>query len=249
VATPFVAVIDDDAEPADQDWLLRLYEHVARPGVACVGGQVVDPSTAGSEPARSAGRLSWYGRIAGNAGRRSDPEPVDLCALPEGNWAWRTDVLRDLAIDQIFDLGDASMYGCDLCLQAQKRGWRTLYVSDARIIHHAAPRDDSVLARDDRAAAVYGYTRNMTYIALTHFGWRRVPFAIWSTFVGDSAFLGVASALRETLLKRLTPGIVRASMRGRVDGVRSWRGARKRNPSSSSTQGPETVGERQREKH
>lgn len=227
VETDHVAVIDDDAEPKTSDWLLRLYEGFKLPNVACVGGGVIDPSVSFSKaPSRAAGRVSWYGRIAGNSARREDPEPVDLSTLPEGNWLWRTGVLRSLHIDCIFDEGDASMYGCDLCLQAQAAGWRTIYVSDAKIIHHTAPRDDSHLSRTDRPAATYGYTRNMTYIALKHFGLRRVPFVLWSTLIGDSAFLGLAAAARQTARGQLNMRVVRASLMGRFDGLRFWLSAR-----------------------
>lgn len=222
VTTPYLAVIDDDAEPLNDDWLAQLFAPIIGDDVACVGGRVVEASRPSEHTRSSAGKLSWFGRIGGGTGRRTDTGPVDLCALPEGNWLWRVDVLKSLQIPSIFDEGDASMYGCEMCLQANRRGWRTTYTSAAPVLHHSAPRAVGSTSRDDRAIGAYGYTRNMTYIALNHFGWRRPFFLVWSTVIGDSAYLGLMSAVREWARRRLTAGVLVASAAGRAAGLRYW---------------------------
>jgi GT2 family glycosyltransferase len=222
VSTPFVAVLDDDAEPLRSDWLARLIEVlVERDNVACVGSQV---RNVGLEPPRASphsGRLRWYGRLVGNVAARTDSVPVEVDALPEGNWAWRTNALKSCDIDAIWDSGDASMYSLDLCLQVKATGWRVLYTAAAPVLHHLAPRDNS-LRRDDLPQRSFAFSRNMTYIALKHYRWRLIPFSLWTVLVGERYFYGLLAVLRELSSRDRQPTAITASLRGRVSGVEVW---------------------------
>jgi GT2 family glycosyltransferase len=222
VRTPYVAFLDDDAEPIHSDWLRNLLATFDDPRAGWVGSQVRTPDggTFG-RVRRHAGQLRWYGRIVGNVGGRQDDAPVEVAALPEGNSAWRTDLLRSLTLDAIWDLGDASMYGLELGFQVRRSGYRVLFNSLAPVYHYDAPRGS--IAREDRAGRVHAFARNMTYIALKHFGWKAIPFFIWSTLVGDSTMFGLASGTYVLGSRRERWATVRASARGRVDGVAEWR--------------------------
>jgi GT2 family glycosyltransferase len=223
VTSDFLAVIDDDAEPVSPDWLARLFETVNVGDVACAGSQVREASAPQQRVTSRSGRTTWYGRIIGNVGGRLDTVPVDVDSLPEGNWIWRASVLKALTIGEVFDRGDASMYGYDLCLQAKQAGWRVHYTSEAPINHYSAPRGDSqAIHRTDVARLKYSYARNSTYIAFSRLG-RRLPlFLLWSTFVGDSGLPGVAVAVRDAFRGQLAIRVLVASYAGRIAGLRFW---------------------------
>jgi hypothetical protein len=233
VTTPLLAVIDDDAEPASEGWLGSLCRELDDPSVACVGGRVVNVGLPARRVPRRAGQMTWFGQLGGNVGARSDSRSVDVDAIPEGNCLWRTSMLRQLRIDPIFDDGDATMYGFDLCQQAKALNSRVVFSSAAAILHHLAPRgSDSATHRSDRARQVYSYTRNMTYLTIKHFKWRLPVFVLWSNLVGDSAYLGVLSWLRELTRGRMTRAITSATIRGRLAGLR-WAVIGRRNRSGT----------------
>lgn len=226
----FLAVIDDDAEPTNPDWLAQLFDVARATGVACVGSRVIEETVSQRIVTSRSGCITWYGRILGNVAGRQDELPVEVDTLPEGNWIWRTEVLRGLAIGDVFDDGDASMYGCDLCQQAKAAGWKVLYTREAPINHYSAPRgDSSAIDRGDRARLAYTYARNVTYIGWCHFGWRLPAFLIWSTLVGDSGMPGLAVTIRDVARSSGHGHVLRASFLGRIAGTRAWvRGRRGR---------------------
>lgn len=222
IRSEVVIVIDDDALPTNPNWAQTLVSSVMRDGVACVGSKVEEMTNVTRRVRRNAGRITWYGRPIGNVAARDDRSPFAVDGLPEGNWAWRADVLKSLEVACVFDLGDGALYGVDLCQQAKRLGWQVEYFAGAPVNHYSAPRA-GVAARSDRAAGAYSYARNLTFIAFRHFGWRRPVFLVWSTLLGDSGIYGLASAVLALLRGRASWPVVLASFRGRVAGVREWR--------------------------
>src|SRR5205823_3217751 len=172
---------------------------------------------------RDAGQIRWYGRYVGNLGALEAPAPIEVIAVMEGNWAWRTGVLQSLSFDDALDVDDSSMYGLDLCLQAIERGFSIVYEPRARVVHHAAPRDPA-LDRADNVSRTVTYSRNYTYIALKHLhGVRRVVFLCWWFLVGERGSYGFAKGLVDLLLQgaRVVPLII-ASFRGKWQGLWAW---------------------------
>jgi GT2 family glycosyltransferase len=218
-----VAFVDDDAEP-EIGWIAALLEMFADPLVACVGGRVNTVDFKGIVH-RDAGRIRWYGKHIGNIGALDVSQPIDVDAVVECNWAWRTDMLRRLCFDPALDFDDASMYGLDLCLQVKERGYRVIYQPAARVLHHEAPRDPS-LDRGDRTRRVLSYSRNYTYIALRRFrGLRRRVFPLWWWLVGERGSYGLAKAGIDLVLQgRAVWPVVRASFAGKSEGIRAWAG-------------------------
>lgn len=231
VRTPYVAILDDDAEPAVATWLEALVGAFT-PTTACVGGPVrnVGESRSAVVP-RRAGQMTWYGRVPGNVARRADTTPTAVASVPEGNCMWRTEVLRQLRMSEMWDSGDGSMYGLELCLQARRLGWLSVLSPDAPIVHHLAPRK-GVAPRDDYVSAAYSYSRNMTVVSLRHLGLRLVPFLMWSLLVGERHFYGLLSAARDLTSPSRERGwkVVGASMRGRFAGLREVRQMRAKLP-------------------
>lgn len=216
-----VAFLDDDAEP-QPGWLKALMEPFADPYVACVGGRVVTPGFHGRVK-RDAGRIRWYGQHVGNVAALEAHGIMEVDGVMEGNWAWRTAVLRSLALDGVFDFDNASMYGLDLCLQAKALGRKVLYQPSARIVHHAAPPDPA-LDRTDRPRRTLAYSRNYTYLGLKHLrGPRRLVFLAWWWLVGERGSYGLATTAIDMI--RMGGGVapqVRASFAGKWAGVRAW---------------------------
>lgn len=221
VQSPVMMIIDDDARPLRSDWVRTLYEAVSRPRVGVVGSRVVEENVV-RRVTKNSGRVTWTGRVVANVAGRNDEAPVEVDCLPEGNWAWRTELLRSLRIGAIFDEGDASMYGLDLCLQARQLGWSVQFVSGAPIRHYSAPRV-AAPERTDRNNAVASYTRNVTYVALSRFGSRRAAFVLWSTVVGDSAIYGLLSFALDLARGRVRPATAIYAVRGRLAGIEYWR--------------------------
>lgn len=217
-----VSFLDDDCEP-EPTWLSELVKPFADATVACVGGRVIAQGFAG-KVCRDAGSIRWYGQHVGNVAALELSRPREVQAVMEGNWAWRSSVLRSLDFDIALDRDDASMYGLDLCLQAQELGYKVVYESRARVLHGAAPRGP-VLDREDRPSRSLSYARNYTYIGLKHFhGLRRVAFRIWWWVIGERGAYAAITAFADILLH---DSDVRerwkAAMRGRREGVLLWR--------------------------
>ena len=102
-----------------------------------------------------------------------------------------------LQFDPILNFDDASMYGLDLCLQAQGKGWRVIYEPRARVHHHVAPRPPG-LDRADRPRRSFAYSRNYTYIMLKHLPWWRWPiFMAWWFLIGERGSWGLAAVLAD----------------------------------------------------
>ena len=217
-----VAFLDDDCEP-EPTWLAELVKPFADSSVACVGGRVVTPGFTG-KVAHDAGSIRWYGQHVGNLGSLDLDGARRVEAVMEGNWAWRSRVLRSLHFDSALDHDDASMYGLDLCLQAQELGYSIVYEPRARVLHHVAARDPG-LDREDRPRRALSYARNYTYIGLKHFhGLRKVAFRIWWWAIGERGAYAAVTAFADVLLQRTD---VRerwqAAMRGRREGTLLWR--------------------------
>ncbi len=183
------------------------------------GGRVVMPEPVGIVR-RDAGSIRWYGQHVGNVASLDLAESREVAAVMECNWAWRTSILRSLEFDPALDNDDASMYGLDLCLQAETLGYSVVYEPRARVLHHAAPREER-LNRKNRAHRSFSYARNYTYIGLKHFnGMRGVSFRFWWWWIGERGAYAAVAALTDILMRR--PDVLtrwKAAMRGRRGGI------------------------------
>ena len=221
VTTDLIAFIDDDAVP-EPGWLASLVDVMRDPSVACAGGHVY---TEGNQPVvhPDAGKIRWYGQYVGNVAAVEAADPLDVDSVMEMNWCWRTSVLRSLAFDPVLARDDAVMYGLDLCLQAKARNERVVYTSAARVVHTPGPRAGS-FDRHDYGRARRSYSRNYTYIALRRFrGIRLLAFVVWWVLVGERASYGLATAVVDAFRGRVGRGMITASFRGKLDGLRAWR--------------------------
>lgn len=217
-----VVFLDDDAEPCE-GWLEALVRPFEDATIACVGGRVETLGFYGHVH-RDAGQIRWYGKHVGNVAMRDGDGSMAVASVMECNWAWRREVLRSLEFDPVFAADDASMYGLDLCLQASAKGYGVVYEPRARVVHHAAPRDDS-LDRGDRPQRMVTYSRNYTYTVLRHLrGLRRIAFLTWWWLIGERGSYGALTGMYDFIARgsRHTVPLVWASLKGKWEGVLEW---------------------------
>lgn len=221
------AITDDDAVPRP-DWISRLLEHFADPGVAAVGGRdVVMGAVDGRHPI--VGRVAWYGRITGNHHRGEGlVRPVDV--LKGANMAFRTGWLQCFGFDEDLRGAGAQVHN-DLmvCLQVRRQGGYVLYDPEVLVDHYPAQRP----AGDYRTPTLTGVSdevHNET-LALMEFlpVWRRPVWLLWAVLWGTrrNPGLGVSLALLPSRRGAALPTLV-ACARGRVAGVLTWRARRAR---------------------
>jgi len=214
-----VAFVDDDVT-VTADWLGHLLAPFSDPSVGVVGGRVITAAVQRPRLKGKPGRISWYGKHWGNLASLEGESPLDVQAAMECNWAWRRELLSSLTFDPILNFDDASMYGLDLCLQAERRGARVVYEPRAVVHHHVAPRAPD-LDRADRPRRAFAYTRNYTYIMLKHLPtWRRPMFLAWWFLIGERGSCGLAAILADALRGRF-PRLrdVWSALRGKVEGI------------------------------
>jgi GT2 family glycosyltransferase len=221
-AGEIVAFLDDDTEP-EPGWLDALLEAFTDDHIGCVGGRVVTPGHEG-RVARDAGDVRWYGQHSANVSSREGPTPVRVDGVRECNWAWRKSVMTKLDFDPVLDFDDATMYGLDLCLQAARHGYRTIYQPSARVAHHLAPRDPG-LDRANRLGRVRAYSRNYTYLSLKHMSpARKALYLAWSSLIGERGSYGLALVPVELLSgRRDVMAMARESFKGKWEGIQAWR--------------------------
>jgi glycosyltransferase involved in cell wall biosynthesis len=230
-----VAFTDDDAEP-HADWLLRI-EDVLRsdPRIAAVGGRdwvyYDGRLVEGSQPV--VGHLSWYGRVTGNHHWGSG-DLRDVYVLKGVNMAFRRQPLSEVRFDGRL-LGVGVEYHSELgaCLKLRARGWRIVYDPSIGVDHRPAPRVEGRRELDDerliRCAAHNETLAILEYVPR----WRRVAHLIWALSIGDAATPGPVQLVRAALVRRrLNWRATRGALRGRLDGWRTYRSARRSSAAS-----------------
>lgn len=218
-----VVWLDDDGEPATDTWLADITAPlIADPRVACVGGPVLEDDLVRRVP-RDAGNVRWYGRRIGNvAGRISGPVRA-VASAPEGNCAWRGDVLKQLTFAVELERPYPVHYGLDLGLQAAALGYTVVFEPKAAINHRPAPRAAGAESTD-RAARTFDYSHNLAFVVAKHLPrWRRIAFLAWASAVGERSMYGpvraAVAARRDPEAVRLVP----ATWRGLRAGHRAGR--------------------------
>lgn len=229
-----IAITDDDAVP-HPDWIERIEAWYHADGrIGGVGGRdhVFHDGVPEDDPedraARTVGRLQWFGRVIGNHHLgRGGARDVDV--LKGANWSLRRTAVGAARLNtRLRGSGAQVQNDLDFSLRLRRRGWRLVYDPRVAVDHFPSERHDidrrgdagfHPLAREHAAF-------NDTLALMAHFGpMNRAVFAIWALLVGTSEFPGLAQGLRLALRGDHHAGArLRASLRGRLAGLREWRG-------------------------
>lgn len=222
VTRDITVIVDDDVTVAP-DWLARLVHNFIEADVGVVGGRVKNPDWVW--PAKLRGRpgtYAWYGRLWGNIGNADYPDVIDVHSVVECNWAWRTDLLRSIRVDDVLNQDDAYAYGVEWIWQARRCGYRIVYDSRASVWHHLEPRADE-LDRFDQANRAFARARNTLYIGLRHLPWpQKIAYLCWSMLVGDRSSHGILSCLATILSGENVQEQFKVAQRARRSAVGAW---------------------------
>ncbi len=110
-------------------------------------------------------------------------------------------------------------------LAVKRAGWKLIYDPAVAVNHYPAPCLDEDQRHRFSAEALSDMVHNETLILLEYLlPLRRLAFAVWALFVGTRSAFGVVQWLRFLPHEGRLAGMkLRASLKGRVEGWRTWR--------------------------
>lgn len=163
-----IAFIDDDAY-AEPQWLERLLEPYADPGVAAVGGRARNGQPGEEQDGiGQIGLLLPDGRLTGYFAAAPD-RVVEVDHMLGANMSVRSSVVRELGGIRDFYPGTCLREETDIALRMRRRGLRIVYTPFA-VVDHVGGR----YARGRRFDSRYRYfgARNHVVLLATTLGWR-----------------------------------------------------------------------------
>ncbi len=207
---------DDDAVPKP-DWITRILGHLEGSDVGGAGGRDIVTTPDDLPRVRSAGRLTWWGKVIGDHHRVSGP-PRDVDVLKGANMAFK----REAFALPTHLLGDGAQVHFELasCLWARNRGWRLILDPSAEVVHLTGPRFDQDSRSRPTLKATYNEAHNFTWAMLTMRPRRALISVLYGVGIGDRAMPGIGRALAAVIVGD-TPTARRLghSVAGRLSGV------------------------------
>ncbi|CAO3360009.1 Glycosyl transferase, family 2 [Azospirillum melinis] len=224
-----VAITDDDAVP-HPDWVERIEAwYRTDPRIGGVGGRdhVFHGDVPETGEAEIVGRLQWFGRVIGNHHLGVGPAQ-DVDVLKGANWSFRRAAIAGQRLNtRLRGSGAQVRNEVDFCLRLSRQGWRLVYDPLVAVDHFPAVRFDIDQRGSDHfhPLAQENATFNDTLALMAHFGpANRAAFAAWAMLVGTCEFPGLAQWARLRLRGDRHAGAkLRATLRGRLAGMRNWR--------------------------
>ena len=234
-----VCLLDDDAM-APPHWLRRVERWFRDGRVGAAAGPLVPPGKRLEDmpPTARWDALTWFGYSYGprNDARLLAPQRAHF--LQEGNLAFRRASIGKIDTRLV---GRDERFGDDITLPLLRRGLHV--VADPELFAwHAHVRFAFEPERVPAHDHVYASAHNQTYLWLKHFPpWRRPIFLAFGLLVGDRTVKGFGAFLVWVLRNVRRPARARAilrlvapTLRGRLDGLRTYRAMRR----SSDQAGP-----------
>jgi GT2 family glycosyltransferase len=219
--TEIVCLLDDDTVVED-DWLEELLRPFADPSVGVVGGPAVVPDMQDESSDPDAGQLRAYGQLGGGLMWCTEGRVREVDTVPEGNSAWRADLLRSMEIPPFLYEGDSNSYGLYLTLNAKDRGYRVLFNPEAFIWHYPGRRDPSI-DRTNQHRQHWLSSRNYALIALHKMAPRRAfLYFIHAFVVGTYGDIGFLRALYMLVNGDDKWRCVFSCGKGRIDALRQY---------------------------
>lgn len=219
--TEITCLLDDDTE-VEEDWLEELILPFKDPEVGVVGGPAVVPEMQSKSADPDAGRLRFYGQLAGGLMWCTEGGVREVDTVPEGNSAWRTDLLRSIDIPAFLQEYDSISYGLYLTLSVKERGYKVLFNSNAFIWHYPGRRDPS-LERTDQHRRKWLASRNYALIALRKMApTQSILYFLHAFIVGTYGDIGLLRALYMLLTGDEKWRCILSCGKGRIDALRRY---------------------------
>jgi len=171
------------------------------------------------------GKVQWFGRVVGNHHLGvGEPRYVDV--LKGVNCAYRRAAILPVGFDErLLGAGAQVHNDLSLSLRLRRAGWKLVYDPEVAVDHYPAPRFDEDQRRSFNATTFGDMVHNETLVLLEHLPpMRRFVFGFWALFVGTRSAPGLVQWLRLSLCEgRLASTKLQAALKGRADGLRTWR--------------------------
>jgi glycosyltransferase involved in cell wall biosynthesis len=238
-----VAITDDDAVPRP-DWLDRIERAFADERVAGVGGRdwvrYGERLVTGREEALAAkllpgrrddptvGKLQMIGRLTGNHHAGIGP-PRHVDVLKGVNMSYRRALIYPPGFDtRLRGRGSQVNNEVGTCLRLRRQGHLIVYDPAIAVDHYPRDRPEGDHREDPQPQAIADAVHNETLGIIENVSApQRALFAVWALLIGSSAAPGVMQIPRYVAQRRRKPvTYVRASLRGRIEGWRTFRGGR-----------------------
>ncbi len=167
-AGDIIVFIDDDALPADQDWLnhlVRVFEQDTSGTVAAVGGSVLHRDTDQYE--FDGGFTSEYGlqKFRSDDGSICETDSGEwITGTPGGNSAFRRDALAKIGgFDEFFVY---YLDETDVCFRLTRAGYKIVHEAKGLIRHYSGPSDVRGSKKSGVTRNWYLITRSDSYFAI-----------------------------------------------------------------------------------
>lgn len=227
-----IAITDDDAEP-HPEWLEKIEAYfLSDTSIGGVGGRdhIYSNGVAVEEvKCKSIGKILWFGQIIGNHHLSSDkPQEVDV--LKGVNCSYRKTAISSFRFSSDLRIAGANThYEVALGLAIKKMGWKLIYDPSIEVNHYPGERSLMPERGKFNSTALADTVHNETLILMENFSLpRRSIFLMWSVLIGNRKKRGLVQMLR-FLPKEgaLSAQQWLATMRGRWQGLQTWKNARK----------------------
>lgn len=222
-----IAILDDDTAPR-RDWLTRIERHFAQdPRLGGVGGRdwVHQHGRTEDGSRHVVGRVQWFGRVVGNhhlgVGGVREVDVLKGC-----NMSYRREAVGSIRFDVNLKGTGAQVYNdMDFSMCVKKAGWKLIYDPEVAVDHYPAPRFDEDQRNHFNTLAMFNMVHNETIVLLRYLdGWRKLIYLIWAVCVGMTSSPGLVQWIRMLLKRKGTANQkLIATMRGRWEGLRTWR--------------------------
>lgn len=152
---PVVALLNDDVEVLDGDWLREMVSLAMRPSTGCVGAKLLYPD----HTVQHAGVILGIGGVAGHAHKRFPAQHHGyfgrlqlthaLSAVTAACLVVRREVF--LQVGGLDEQLAVAFNDVDFCLRVRDAGFRNLYTPHAVLMHHESATRGSDMAPERRA--------------------------------------------------------------------------------------------------
>lgn len=228
-AGEIIAITDDDAAPR-RSWLARIEQRFAAdPSLGGLGGRdwVYHGGEADSGEKKHVGKVQWFGRVVGNH-HLGVGEAREVDFLKGVNMSYRRSAIAGIRFRTCLKGTGAQVHNeMGFSMEVKKAGWKLVYDPAVAVDHYPALRHDEDQRNTFNPVALLNAVHNESYIIHSNYGLgRRTLYLLWVLGVGSGSTPGLAQWIRllaQRKAKATATAKWLATMRGALQGVRTWR--------------------------